>query len=339
MTHEFKTLINTALHWQQKGIKIVLATVVALEGSSYRKPGVRMLISDRGEWQGAVSGGCVEKEVARQAQSIFKSQQPKIMSYDGRFRLGCEGIIYILLEPFYVDSAFAKAFSTTLQTRETFHCQSYYSFDALEQSKSFQMGTIIEMKDQKFPMFPNAQIDTSLESFLQTFSPIFQLYIFGAEHDAVELSKMTSNVGWDVHIIAPPDEQKSIDYFTGASSLSTPTFDNLDTSRIDENTAVVLMTHSFNKDVQYLIALRETNPAYFGLLGPTHRRERLFAEFLERFPDTEPEFIEKVHGPAGINIGAQSASEIAISIIAEILTVIRNQKPISLREKAGTIHG
>ncbi len=104
------------------------------------------------------------------------------------------------------------------------------------------------------------------ECFTQTFKPLFQLYIFGAEHDAVQLSQSAKMLGWEVTIVASPDESKSCDYFPGASSLITPSFDNIDTSVIDEQTAVVLMTHSFNKDVQYLMALKDTNPAYIGLL-------------------------------------------------------------------------
>ena len=93
MTHEFKYIVNQAYKNQQNGFKNVLATVVYLEGSSYRKPGVRMLIAENGEITGAVSGGCVEKEVVRRAQSIFASGVPKVITYDGRYRLGCEGIL------------------------------------------------------------------------------------------------------------------------------------------------------------------------------------------------------------------------------------------------------
>ncbi len=80
--------------------KAVLASVVALEGSSYRRPGVRMLLLEDGHMTGAVSGGCVEKEIFRQSESVFRTGIPKMMTYDGRYRLGCEGILYILLEPF-----------------------------------------------------------------------------------------------------------------------------------------------------------------------------------------------------------------------------------------------
>ena len=99
MTHEIKNLVGIIWKAQQQGIKSVLATVVDLEGSSYRRPGVRMLIQENGQTHGVISGGCVEKEVERQAQFVLKMDIPKMMIYDGRFRLGCEGIIYILIEP------------------------------------------------------------------------------------------------------------------------------------------------------------------------------------------------------------------------------------------------
>ena len=100
MTHEFKQIIKAYFDAKSKGLKSVLATVVALDGSSYRKPGVRMLILENDTMIGAVSGGCVEKDILRQAQSVFQSGQAKMMTYDGRFRLGCEGVLYILIEPF-----------------------------------------------------------------------------------------------------------------------------------------------------------------------------------------------------------------------------------------------
>ena len=100
----------------------------------------------------------------------------------------------------------------------------------------------------------------------------------------------------------------------------------------------MLMTHSFTKDVQYLLALAHTQPAYFGILGPKHRRERILEKVLDFNSELSIEFLENIHGPAGINIGAESAQEIAVSILAEILSVLRKQKPIQLKEKKGSIH-
>ncbi|MDG1810399.1 MAG: XdhC family protein [Polaribacter sp.] len=335
MTHELKELIETGVIWQKKGLKSVLATVVSLNGSSYRRPGVRMLLGEHNKWIGAVSGGCVEKEVYLQAQSVFETGKPKLMNYDGRFRLGCEGIIYILLEPLYISEECYEAFQKIVNNRFTFTCNSYFKID-----DEIGIGSVLHLENKSFNITSSVDSSTisNSECFSQEFSPIFQLYIFGAEHDAVQLCKMATQIGWQVHIVAPPDEAKSLDYFEGAKSLLTPTYDNIDATELDKNTAVVLMTHSFNKDIQYLMALKDIEFAYFGLLGPSHRRERLFSKFLEYYPETDIKFFENINGPMGINIGAESASEISLSILAEILSVVRNQKPIFLKDKAGHIH-
>src|SRR5210317_1483141 len=129
MTHEIKNLIDWIWQGQQLGVKSVLATVVALEGSSYRRPGVRMLIQENGKTFGAVSGGCVEKEVQRQAQSVLETNVPKVMTYDGRFRLGCEGIIYILIEPVKITQELKTHFETVFSKRIAFESESFYSME------------------------------------------------------------------------------------------------------------------------------------------------------------------------------------------------------------------
>jgi len=337
MTHELQQLIKTGIIWQSKGLKSVLATVVSLDGSSYRRPGVRMLLNENGQWVGAVSGGCVEKEVYLKAQSVFKTQQSKLMSYDGRFRLGCEGILYILLEPLQISDKCYQSFQSALNKRISFTCDSYYK---IQEDNLFGMNSVLNLENESYALSTSVHLTRlkDFDCFSQQFTPIFQLYIFGAEHDAVQLCKMATEIGWEVHIVAPPDESKSLDYFVGAKSLLTPTFDNIDTSKLNVNTAIVLMTHSFNKDIQYLMALKNVTPTYFGILGPSHRRERVFSKFLEYFPDTEIEFFEGINAPMGLNIGAVSASEIALSILAEILSVMRKRQPIFLKDKVGHIH-
>lgn len=338
MTHELKQILHIALAWQQSGKKTVLATVVHLEGSSYRKPGVRMLISDRGEAVGAISGGCVEKEIIHQAQSVFQTGKPRMMTYDGRFRVGCEGIISLLLEPLFVSKGLQKDFDSVLKKRQGFRTESYYVTEPGEQEG---IGTVMTIHGKSYSLNPNFRpvAQRTQHSFEQSLPPVFRLYIFGAEHDAVQLCKAAHHLGWEVIIVATADESKSLEFFPGADLLITPPPDKIDTSDLNEHTAVVLMSHSFHKDVQYLIALKDVKPAYLGLLGPGHRRERLLSELLERSPDVSPEFLDQLHGPAGISIGAESASEVALSILAEILSVRRRQKPMALRDKKGSIHG
>jgi xanthine dehydrogenase accessory factor len=337
MTHEIKFLFETLKTWQQLGKKAVFISVVSLEGSSYRRPGVRMIISDEGESAGAVSGGCVEKEIERQAQSVFNNGKAKVITYDGRLRIGCEGIIHILIEPVFLGEDLLKDFEYVLKYRQHFKMDTYYYHDAGEYEKT---GTLIKLNGRTYSINPSFQTKQIVEQlcFSQTFDPLFQLYIIGAEHDAVQLCQAAKLLGWEVTILASAEESKSCDFFPGASSLIAPTFENIDTSALDEQTAVVLMTHSFHKDVQYLLALKDIKPAYLGIIGSVNRRERLLSGLLDYYPDISPEFLDQIHGPAGINIGAESASEIAVSVLAEILSVIRHSSPMALREIVGSIH-
>lgn len=335
MLHELKDIVRSAKLAKQQGIQTALASVVSLDGSSYRRPGVRMSIQSDGKMIGAVSGGCVEKEVLRQAQSVFETHQPKLMVYDGRFRLGCEGILYILIELFDPEEAFYTAFEEQYTSRKPFRIDSFYSKKEENRYKGFSR---FHLNDQSFVMSPNTLNNNSLEVFEQTIKPGFKLVIIGSEHDAVQLCKYASATGWEVDIIAPPDDPKSIEIFPGATNYMGISEEEFSMMEFDAQTAMMFMTHSYVKDLKYLSTAIHKEVPYIGLLGPSKRREKLINEMLERGLDVSDEFFDRLHGPAGINIGAETAQEIAISVMAEILTVIRNQKPLSLKDKIGGIH-
>lgn len=337
MTHELKQLFETINHWQKEGKKVVFVSVVALNGTSYRKPGVRMIIREDGEIEGAVSGGCVENEIKRQAQSVFQSGKSKIITYDGRLRIGCEGIITILIEPVLLSSGLLTDLEKQLKSRQAFEMETWYYPEVGEYEAA---GSVILLNGKKYTFHPafNPSLVSKQKCFRQTFEPLFQLYIFGAEHDAVQLSISAKLLGWEVTVVASPDEAKSCDYFPGAKALITPAYNEISALSIDRQTAIVLITHSFNKDVQYLLALKDSSPAYIGLLGSISRRERVLSMILDYQPDISTEFLEQIHGPAGLNIGAESAAEIAVSILSEILCEVREKKPVKLRDKMGSVH-
>lgn len=335
MTHELKNIIKEYQQATLKGQECVLATVVALDGSSYRRPGVRMLILQDGHMVGAVSGGCVEKEVVRQAQSVFNDHTAKIMTYDGRYRLGCEGVLYILLEPFRPDLKYLEAFTGILKQRRGIKVTSY--FEKKEVSNK-QFGSTIDFGDTVLPMHPNFEPGEGLELFKQEMEPCFKLFIIGAEHDAVQLNALASQIGWEVTIVAPPAEEKNILDFKGAHEFLGIQPEEFPIHSIDDRTAIVLMNHSYSKDLNYLMTLKEAQPIYLGLLGPHSRREKLFNELLERSPELSFEFLDSIHGPAGLNLGAETPQEIAVAIIAEILSVKRKQDPIPLKNKKTGIH-
>ncbi len=341
MTHEFKEIVESYSIAKQQGIPAVMATVVDVEGSSYRRPGVGMLILQTGDTKGAVSGGCVEKEVFRQAQSVFESGIPKVMTYDGKYRLGCEGVLYILIEIFDVSDLVIDRIREQLKLRKPFEIKSYYS---TEKRDLEIMGSVVQFEgDQEF-VFSNRvntysiKQETSTACFCRDMQPCFRLVIIGTEHDAVELCKIASSTGWEVEIVASPKNPKQLLDFPGANKVFNTSPEGLNIHNVDTQTAIILMSHNFAKDLLYLQAINDLVPAYIGLLGPARRREKLLSAFIEYCPEVTDEFMDSIHGPAGLNLGAETPQEIAIAIIAEILSVIRGQKPIPLQEKKGAIH-
>ena len=319
---------------KSKGLKSVLVSVVDLEGSSYRKPGVRMLILEDNTMVGAVSGGCVEKEILRQAQSVFREDIPKIMTYDGRFRLGCDGILYVLIEPFNPSDAAIKAFNECFQNRNAFKLISYYkkepgSLPCLGTRANIN-GNLFNLSSQNNTL---SDQDKSLSVFDQTLRPQMQLLIFGSEHDAVQLCKLAALTGFSVTIYANITENKNQTDFPGSDHFVSLSFDQLNLETLDSQTAVVVMTHSLTQDLKCLLALQYAKPVYLGLLGATHKRELLLSKLIELSPDVEDGFLECIHGPAGLNIGAVTPQEIAISILSEILAKFRNKTPKFLKDK------
>ncbi|GAA4282303.1 XdhC family protein [Gaetbulibacter aestuarii] len=337
MTHEFKTIIETAEASRKKGIASVLASVVDLDGSSYRRPGVRMLILETGDMVGAVSGGCVEKDILLQSESVFENGDAKLMTYDGRYRLGCEGVLYILIEKYDPDKGFIAVFNKALEQRNSFEVHSQY----IKKEGVFPgLGSSVKFGKEQFFLSKQNDVDgqPDLSTFKQNMPPCFKMVIIGAEHDAVQLCKLAAYTGWEVSIIAGVSEAKSIKDFPGAKILHAVTPEQIPTDGIDEETAIILMTHNFANDLRYLVALKDTKPCYIGLLGPAKRRDDLMSQFMEYCPDVKLGFLENIHGPAGINIGSETPQEIAISIVSEILSIVRSQEPVSLSNKTGRIH-
>ncbi|GAA3573907.1 XdhC/CoxI family protein [Snuella lapsa] len=337
MTHEFKAIVEEAVLAKNNGLKSVLVSVVALDGSSYRRPGVRMLVLEDGRMIGAVSGGCVEKEILLQSETVFKTGVSKMMTYDGRYRLGCEGILYILLEPFRPTEIFENAFKNCLKARLPIEIWSYFE---KEEGTISGIGSAVKMEEAVFSVsgLKTKLGETSHSVFKQKLPPCFKIVIVGAEHDAVQLCEYAALTGWEVTVIAGATESKSITDFPGAHAFYAQTPEQLGMQVIDQQTAVVLMSHNFANDLRYLVALKECNPAYIGLLGPARRREDMLSQFLEYCPAADDVFLDSIHGPAGINIGAETPQEIAVSIIAEILAITRQKEPISLSQKIGCIH-
>ena len=332
MLYELKHIVDKAIDFQNQGISSVMATVVALDGSSYRKPGVRMLIAEDGEMIGAVSGGCVEREVYEQSKSVFRDGLPKVMTYDGRYRLGCEGILHILIEPLQITKSFYEAFYACLRARYPVQITSYF---AKQEAISEKYGTVVYFDDEEaFSLRKDYTLHQhqDLQSFNQNLAPRFRLYICGGEHDGVKLCAMASSLGWEVHVITSIRDPKTAADFPGASSViaQAPELAEL---TIDDDTAVVLMTHNYAQDLKWLLRLEAFNPRYIGILGSGKRQEKLVDEVLNQKPDFNISMLDQIYSPAGLHIGSVTPEEIGLSILAEILAVYRGLETASLRDQ------
>lgn len=339
MTHELKKIIEAYQKFASKNEKCVLATVVSIDGSSYRRPGVSMLISNSGNMIGAVSGGCVEKDILRESKSVFENDRSKMMTYNGKFRLGCEGTLYILIERFAPNSNFIEAFANALQKRINFTLKSNYLRDL---NNDFQLGTIMQINDQSYHFNQDAELSSfsaqETEVFARQMDPMFQLVLFGSEYDVTKLSMQAYLLGWQVIVITNPLDGHNLRNFPGAHQIIQTTADQFPTNLIDENTAAVLMTHNYAKDLNFLLAIKETKPCYLGMLGPVKRRNALLDDFITENGSINDHLLEVMHGPAGLNIGSETAEEIALSICSEIISVQRKKDASQLKDFTSEIH-
>jgi len=195
---------------------------------------------------------------------------------------------------------------------------------------------------QKFTFSSGNKLNTSknekLNIFAETLSPCFKLLIIGGEHDAVKLCNMGSLLGWEVDVVTSIKDPKQLLDFSGAKTVTSNSPETFIADGVDVECAVVLMTHNYAQDLRYLLKLKDSKPSYIGVLGSAKRREQLHNDLLDYTDDLDINFLDKIHSPAGLNIGAITPEEIALSILSEILAIHRNKEPHSLNTITGKIH-
>ena len=328
VTHELIAILQAQLTAREQGLRTVLATVVRVDGSSYRKAGVRMLIREDGLTTGAVSGGCVEDEVVRQAMMVLEQGSPRMMRYDGRYRQGCDGILHVLLEVFAPDRPCSEALEQSFEARSSITLRSWYR---PQEGEHPGMGTCL-MLDGRQLRVGHGTVDEGLPLFEQLLGPVLRLLIFGGGHDAAALSALAAQLGWHVCVVLSPRDRRTAKDFPGAAEVLWSDGTGTEALPADDRTMAVVMTHNYARDLTCLLQLAEKGLAYVGLLGPVARRERLFADLMDRRMDLDPDFLESIHGPAGLDLGAVTPQEIALSIVSELLAYDRKRSGGAMRQ-------
>jgi len=357
--------INDILKAYEKAEKLnlrsALATVVRVEGSSYRRPGARMLVTEDGLLTGAISGGCLEGDALKKALSAIHQQENKLVTYDttdeddAKFgvQLGCNGIVHILFEPIKSDDALhpIHLLKTLLGKREDAVVVTLFAI-----AEKNQLGTSLIYRKGEIKGKVPAAIEIALkadaqyilshkisefkkykeiDAFIEFISPPIALVIAGAGNDAQPLAAIAYLLGWQVTVADGRPTHASQQRFPHADNvwIAKPA-QLLPQLVIDTQTAVVLMTHNYNYDLELLRLLLATDAPYIGTLGPKKKLIRM----LDELNVNTEENMQRIHGPIGLAIGAETAEEIAVSIVAEIKSALSGASGISLKDKEGSIH-
>ena len=367
---EIKEIIRAFDEAQQQEKKTALATVVHVEGSSYRRAGARMLITEEGQLTGAISGGCLEGDALRKALLVMTQQKTMLVTYDTMDEddatlgvgLGCNGIIQVLIEPIDVSKEnnpmqFLKAIAGQRQSSVL------VTLFSLQDKKAQQPGTCLLIKENSiagYSPFFNEQLihdaqsafenhtisfknyiseKESYTAFIEFIKPPVSLIILGAGNDVMPLVQMADVLGWESTVVDGRPSYAKKERFTSACQVLVSKPENvLDKLTIDDQTVFLLMTHNYNYDLAMLRALLHKDVFYIGSLGPRKKLDRMLNELSEEGITLSEKQRSMIYGPVGLDIGAEAPEEIALSILAEIKAVLAGKQGQSLRTTSEEIH-
>jgi xanthine dehydrogenase accessory factor len=365
---ELQDIVKAFDHAQKAGKQTALATVVHVEGSSYRRAGARMMVTDDGQLTGAISGGCLEGDALRKARLVMAQQKPMLVTYDTTDEddaklgvgLGCNGIIHILIEP--IDPSLSNnpiaLFKQFLSKREPVVLITVFT---LNDKHATQPGTCVLMSknEQVTGDFPDITIEDAVlidakdvlkngnsvtktyiyedrfTCFIELLQPAVSLIVVGAGNDAIPLTKLAAVLGWQITVIDGRANYIIPERFPLADKLIvTKPDDALSKLNLDDRAVFVLMTHNYNYDIAILKRLLPLQLLYIGALGPKKRLNRMLDELREEGTNITDEQLESIYGPAGLDVGSENSEEIALSILSEIQSVLTKRNGSSLRYKA-----
>jgi xanthine dehydrogenase accessory factor len=356
------------------GKKTALATVVHVEGSSYRRPGARMLITEDGMLTGAISGGCLEGDALRKALLAINENKNKLVTYDTTdeddvkfgVQLGCNGIVHILFETIdpgvpnnplellkllqdkRTNAVLCTLFSLNAQTVQPGTQCLYQS----GQAEAFSPGPLFTtfsaiVQDDIYLVYEKQETtfkhflleEQELTALVEFLPPAISLNIFGAGNDAIPLVAIAGILGWEVNVIDGRRTHVTSERFPGVNKLVLQKADQaLNELNLDERSAAVLMTHNYNYDLEILSQITNTTCPYIGVLGPKKKMNRMLEELAAADKEILAANLENVYSPVGLDLGAETAEEIALSICAEIKAVLSGKNGQMLRNKVQSIH-
>jgi xanthine dehydrogenase accessory factor len=369
--------------------RAALATVVRVEGSSYRRAGARMLVLDDGTYLGGISGGCLEGDALRRAQKGIALHRPSVITYDTTqdddyqvgVGLGCNGIIDVLFTPLdpmdpnnhlnilsgltairepamvvaitgypdgYADRSTvplssAMASSSLLVPARPPLGQAFLYTTDVNFLQAFPINSIAPavLKDIKSCLADRGSqtmvyetADGPVKIFIEKILPAIHMVAFGGNQDMLTLLRQVRELGWDSTAVMNTAKAGKDIVATATRVLDSVTF-----PLIDPYTAILLLSHDYKTDFRNLQNALSTNAAYIGLLGPRKRAEKMLDALAAEGRPLSIHDQQRLYAPAGLDIGAATPEEIALSILAEVRGHFAGRQGMSLRLREGTIYG
>jgi xanthine dehydrogenase accessory factor len=283
-----------------------LATLVQTKGSTYRKPGARLLVDSDGGTLGVLSGGCLEEEIGRDGRKVIGDGSPVLLSFDTKRLYGCDGQLKILMEPIPAaeeNGNLITEIGRLLRNRKVCRIRACFEGDTLGSELLAVDALVAERRGILIDTVP---------------LPV-RLLLFGTGPEIEPIAQLSGNLGWVAERFGHPSELAE-DF------------------RSDAQTAALVMTHNFGRDLLALDRLLPLQLRYVGLLGPRKRHAELLARLSEYRPlDFNAEF-KTLFAPAGLDIGSEAPEEIALSMVSEVAAVLSGRRGGFLGERKGDIH-
>ena len=341
---------------------VAIATLVKVAGSTYRRPGARMLIAPDTQ-VGSLSGGCLESDVLERAQSVIENGCPVLVEYDTTadddliwgLGLGCQGVATVLIERSGDEPNALSVIARCLSQRQPGALATVFQGEGNTikpgdrllwfpdgEVNHIQNAELAQCVRQDLRVAVARQTSTvqkyqlsqgTAEVFLEVIQPPTALVIFGGGFDAVPLVRFAKELGWHVTVVDPKARPTTVERFSTADRVVLGFSEITNQIIFDEHTVAVMMTHNYLYDLELLQRLLPLSLTYLGILGPKQRTARLFAEL--QF-DFEP--VQHLYSPVGLDIGADNPQEIALAIAAEIQAVLQKRPGGFLKERNGSIH-
>jgi xanthine dehydrogenase accessory factor len=359
-------ILDTLERWLGEGRRVAIATVVEVEFSAPRDPGAAMAVNDRGEVTGSVSGGCVEGAVYEEAQDVLRTGRPRLVTYGISdadaisVGLTCGGTIHIFVE--LLDDELLDEIARAVRedapivltigldgpslgrhrilrgSRDEAH--GTMGNAGLDHAVTAEARALLAAGDTVVRAFGRDGEPTGvdLRVFIRSFSPKPNMYIFGAIDFTRAMVHVGKDLGYRVSVIDARPVFATRQRFPHADDVVVAWPDEfLAKAQVDERTAVVVLTHDPKFDIPLLQVALQTPAAYIGAMGSrrTHseRVERLRAEGV---PEDQ---LARINAPVGLDIGARTPEETAISIAAEIIAMRSGRKGGSLSKGTDPVHG